>query len=160
MQLQGGQLPSVMSIEQYSPSVLLDVVHTPHMCTHTHTHTHKHTHTRTHTHTHTHAHTHAHTHTHTHTHTRTPTHTVIRSQSYVHATTQIYHLAGSSSSPSIPFLLPFPPLPLSLSLTLPQSDTHTLTKLVKGVCLSTNDDLLVVGRPLRVTNKLQFAPLF
>ena len=30
---------------------------------------------------------------------------------YVHATTQIYHLAGSSSSPSIPFLLPFPPLP-------------------------------------------------
>lgn len=49
---------------------------------------------------------------------------------------------------------------LSLSHSL-SKETHILTKLVEGVCLSIDDNHLVVSRwPLRVGNGLQLAPLF
>ena len=41
----------------------------------------------------------------------------------------------------------------------PPSDTHSLTKLFKGVLRSLNDHLLVVRRPHWIANELQFAPL-
>ena len=81
-------------------------------------HTRTHTHTRTYTHIHTHSHTHTqthtnntHTHTHTYTHAHTQTHTHTRTRSRIRSLFSLFLCAQSDSLP------PFPPPPLSSSIS-------------------------------------------